>query len=67
MARACPRPAAAAAAQMTWVTTAIAPVTWTVVSWMPAANHQIAWKSVWSAVGSVSPHRAACADVEQVV
>lgn len=61
------RPAAAAAAPMTWATIATAPVTWTVASWMPAASPQIAWKSVWSAVASASPHREACAGVDQDV
>lgn len=67
MAHAHPRHAAAAAALMTWVTTATAPVTWTVASWMPAASPQIAWKSVWSVVASASLHREACVDVGQSV
>lgn len=64
-ARARQRPAAAAAAATTWATTATPPVTRTAASWMPAASLQIAWKSVWSAAASASPHREACAGIDQ--
>ena len=64
-ARARQRLAAAVAAPTTWATTAALPVTWTVASWMPAASPRIAWKSVWNAAASASPHREACAGADQ--
>lgn len=62
MERAPQRLAAAAAAPTTWATIATVRVTWTVASWMPAANPRIAWKSAWNAAAYVSPHRGTCLD-----
>lgn len=51
-----PQKRAAVAAGTRWGMTAAAPVTWTVASWTPAVNLQIAWRSAWNAVGSASHH-----------
>lgn len=52
------RPAAAAAAERKWETTATAHVTQTAASWTPAANRRTVWKSAWSAAEFASRHES---------
>lgn len=50
------RKPAAVAAGTRWGMTVTAHVIWTVASWTPVVNLQIAWRSAWNAVASAS-HR----------
>lgn len=58
MAPAHQRPAAAAAAQTTWETTATAPATWTAALWTPAASPLTVSRSAWNAVASAFHHKS---------